>query len=169
MTQRFVQFNRKQQTHSFIDDHPKRLSIFAAVLLCLQNKVLVLTDASRVNILPTRKHWNCYQLFFLYISCQKVYGAVSLFLHRQVHHCFRWFQISYGTRIVEPGMVLTPTDVKDLPVITYDAEPDAFYTLIMNGRHDLIFALCSTAVDFSWEFHQNMSPEPHSFLFLRFK
>ncbi|XP_046580935.1 protein D2-like isoform X1 [Haliotis rubra] len=41
-------------------------------------------------------------------------------------------RISYGTKIVEPGMVLTPTDVKDLPVITFDAEPDAFYTLIMN-------------------------------------
>ncbi|PVD30450.1 hypothetical protein C0Q70_09716 [Pomacea canaliculata] len=34
---------------------------------------------------------------------------------------------------VTPGMVLTPTQVKDKPDVSFNADPDSYYTLIMHG------------------------------------
>ncbi|KAL4222403.1 Phosphatidylethanolamine-binding protein 1 [Mactra antiquata] len=42
-------------------------------------------------------------------------------------------QISYNGKVLNPGDNLTPTEVKDVPTVTYDASPDTFYTLI---NHD---------------------------------
>jgi phosphatidylethanolamine-binding protein (PEBP) family uncharacterized protein len=41
-------------------------------------------------------------------------------------------QLKYGSIEVKPGMILTPTQVKDPPTVEWDADPNAFYTLIMN-------------------------------------
>ncbi|XP_046386495.1 protein D3-like [Ischnura elegans] len=40
-------------------------------------------------------------------------------------------QVSYGSNNVNLGNELTPTQVKDIPTVTWDAEGDAFYTLCM--------------------------------------
>ncbi|KAK3595328.1 hypothetical protein CHS0354_004483 [Potamilus streckersoni] len=41
-------------------------------------------------------------------------------------------KLHYGSIEVKPGMVLTPTQVKDRPKVEYEAEAGAYYTLIMN-------------------------------------
>lgn len=41
--------------------------------------------------------------------------------------------VTYGKNVVEIGKVLTPTDVKDQPTVTWQAEPDKYYTLCMTG------------------------------------
>ena len=33
-----------------------------------------------------------------------------------------------------PGLVLKPTQVKDVPTVEYEAEEGAYYTLVMNGK-----------------------------------
>eukprot|EP01028_Stygiella_incarcerata_P003367 TRINITY_DN1668_c0_g1_i1.p1 TRINITY_DN1668_c0_g1~~TRINITY_DN1668_c0_g1_i1.p1 ORF type:complete len:171 (-),score=39.55 TRINITY_DN1668_c0_g1_i1:170-682(-) len=43
---------------------------------------------------------------------------------------FLWSQVKYPEGEVD-GRVLTPTQVKDAPQVSWDAEPEAFYTLIM--------------------------------------
>lgn len=41
-------------------------------------------------------------------------------------------KISYNSGVkLEPGNVLTPTQVKDQPTVEYEAEDGAFYTLLM--------------------------------------
>ncbi|XP_071448490.1 protein D3-like [Hetaerina americana] len=40
-------------------------------------------------------------------------------------------QVTYGKDSVNLGNELTPTQVKDIPTVTWDAEADAFYTLCM--------------------------------------
>lgn len=41
-------------------------------------------------------------------------------------------QIAYGGINVTPGVVLTPTQVKDQPTITWNADANDYYTLVMN-------------------------------------
>lgn len=41
-------------------------------------------------------------------------------------------QIAYGGITVTPGVVLTPTQVKDQPTITWTADAHDYYTLVMN-------------------------------------
>jgi len=41
-------------------------------------------------------------------------------------------QVKYGSTEVTPGLVLTPTQVKDEPVVTWNADAHDFYTLVMN-------------------------------------
>lgn len=40
-------------------------------------------------------------------------------------------EVKYGTEKVDLGNVLTPTKVKNPPTVSWNAEPDAFYTLCM--------------------------------------
>ena len=41
-------------------------------------------------------------------------------------------QVTYGSNnVVDVGMELTPTDVKDPPAVSWDADPDTYYTLVM--------------------------------------
>lgn len=35
---------------------------------------------------------------------------------------------------VKEGNELTPTQVKDIPTVQYEADPDKFYTLAMTGK-----------------------------------
>jgi len=41
-------------------------------------------------------------------------------------------QIHYGTNDVQPGKILTPTQVQTEPTVNWDADPNAFYTVVMN-------------------------------------
>jgi len=41
-------------------------------------------------------------------------------------------QVKYGAVDVTPGIVLTPTQVKDPPTLDWQAEPSSFYTVVMN-------------------------------------
>lgn len=44
-------------------------------------------------------------------------------------------KVSYPTGVkVDLGNVLTPTQVKDQPDVEWEAEKDAFYTLLMTGE-----------------------------------
>ena len=40
----------------------------------------------------------------------------------------------YGSHAVNFGNVLTPTQVKDPPQVSWEADPNKFYTLIMTGK-----------------------------------
>jgi len=42
--------------------------------------------------------------------------------------------VSWKGKDLSPGDIRTPTEVKDVPRVTFDAEPGAYYTLINNGR-----------------------------------
>jgi len=41
-------------------------------------------------------------------------------------------QVEYGSHNVTPGIVLTPTQVQKEPSVKWDADPNAFYTVVMN-------------------------------------
>jgi hypothetical protein len=41
-------------------------------------------------------------------------------------------QVRYGSVTVTPGMTLTPTQVKDQPILDWDANPNDFYAIVMN-------------------------------------
>lgn len=41
-------------------------------------------------------------------------------------------KVQYGDATLNPGDILTPTQVKDRPVISFDAKDDEFFTLVMN-------------------------------------
>jgi len=41
-------------------------------------------------------------------------------------------QVKYGSHDVTPGLVLTPTQVQSEPSVKWDADPGAFYTIVMN-------------------------------------
>ena len=49
------------------------------------------------------------------------------------------FQLVYGDITVDPGLVLTPTQVQNVPSVMWKAEDSEFYTLIMNGIHIIIY------------------------------
>lgn len=45
------------------------------------------------------------------------------------------FKVTYPSGVkVEQGNVLTPTQVKDVPSIKWEAENNAFYTVCMTGK-----------------------------------
>ncbi|XP_041370675.1 protein D2-like, partial [Gigantopelta aegis] len=43
--------------------------------------------------------------------------------------------IRYGSLEVVPGMTMTPTEVKDPPEVTFEAEAGSHYTLVMSGKY----------------------------------
>jgi hypothetical protein len=48
-------------------------------------------------------------------------------------------KVTYPSGVkVDLGNVLTPTNVKDQPKVEWEAEPDAFYTLLMTGKYNYI-------------------------------
>jgi hypothetical protein len=40
--------------------------------------------------------------------------------------------VKYGSIEVQPGTIITPTQVKDQPTVDWDADANAFYTIVMN-------------------------------------
>jgi len=40
--------------------------------------------------------------------------------------------VKYGSHDVTPGVVLTPTQVQKQPVVNWEADPNAFYSIVMN-------------------------------------
>lgn len=51
------------------------------------------------------------------------------------HHNFD-HQVSYPSGVVvSEGNELTPTQVKDIPYVSWEANPDQFYTLAMTGEY----------------------------------
>lgn len=43
-------------------------------------------------------------------------------------------QVTYNDKHVHLGDELTPTDVKDIPSVKWEADSTDFYTLIMTGK-----------------------------------
>ena len=46
--------------------------------------------------------------------------------------------VSYGKATVNLGNVLTPTQVKNIPSVKWEADPNKFYTLCMTGNYCLV-------------------------------
>lgn len=41
--------------------------------------------------------------------------------------------VSWGVKQLHPGEIWTPRDVRDVPEVTYDADPGAYCTLVNDG------------------------------------
>lgn len=68
---------------------------------------------------------------------------------------FFYFKVNYPSGVeVNQGNELTPTQVKDVPTVSWDAKPDNYYVLAMTGKYEshllylLYVGMCNRKIQF---------------------
>lgn len=107
--------------------HHNLAAHFAYMYIHLQSMNLKHWKSKHQRLLKEKTQ---FMLFFL-----QLYFLKEALRYWDQMDLFMLFQVKYPGGIdVTPGMVLTPTRVKDKPDVRFNADPDSYYTLIMHGE-----------------------------------